>query len=392
MLALPHTITSNEFSHCAFTGKVLRFSKMMIDRGFEVYHYGIETSESNASVQIDVLTKEEWVSLRRESLKFLNPTMSWEEIDNNLHNKKNFIGNLGNVTTPLYKTFNSKLRPLLIQNYRDKSTDIVCLPFGHAHENALRDLDFVCVESGIGYEGSYKNFRIFESYAILHQAMAVDKKHAQHYWFVVPNYYNINEWKLNLEPPKNRVGFFGRICSIKGCNIVVEIAKRMPHIEFILCGQGEPEQYLVCSNIKYKEPIEGLERSDYLGSLTALIAPTSYVEPFCGVNVEAQLCGTPVLSNECGAFVETVENFKTGLLAHTLEDFCHGIELAVNGYFDRKYIRERAVNLYGMENVGKKYEYAFKSINDVFNGKGGWYSKSTYIELINPNGSDENEK
>ena len=52
------------------------------------------------------------------------------------------------------------------------------------------------------------------------------------------------------------------------------------------------------------------------------MVPTYYVEPFCGVNVEAQLCGTPVISNDCGAFTETIENLKTGILAHTLKDFC----------------------------------------------------------------------
>ena len=29
LLAIPHTITTDDFSHCAFTGKVLRFSPMM---------------------------------------------------------------------------------------------------------------------------------------------------------------------------------------------------------------------------------------------------------------------------------------------------------------------------------------------------------------------------
>lgn len=118
------------------------------------------------------------------------------------------------------------------------------------------------------------------------------------------------------------------------------------NVEFILCGQGDPTKYLTQLNIKYKEPLEGLERSKYLESLNVLLAPTYYVEPFCGVNVEAQLCGTPVISNDCGAFVETIENFKTGILAHTLEDFCQGIQMALEGYFDRKYIRNRASKLY----------------------------------------------
>ena len=49
--------------------------------------------------------------------------------------------------------------------------------------------------------------------------MNKEEKKCQHYWFVIPNYYNIIEWPLNLYPNKKRIGFFGRICNIKGCNI-----------------------------------------------------------------------------------------------------------------------------------------------------------------------------
>jgi hypothetical protein len=50
LLAIPHTITRDEFSHCAFTGKVQRFAPMLQScrasdgrQVFEVYHYGVET-------------------------------------------------------------------------------------------------------------------------------------------------------------------------------------------------------------------------------------------------------------------------------------------------------------------------------------------------------------
>lgn len=388
ILGIPHTITSNKYSHCAFTGKVLRFCEMMVKIGFEVYHYGIETSETKATKNITILNLDQWENLKKISIKFLNPDFTDEQITNALYDKKNFIGDLGNITTPLYKVFNKILRQSIIENYRNVSTDLICLPFGIAHDESLKDLNVVCVESGIGYEKSYRDYRIFESYAILHQTMAIEKKKAQHYWFVIPNYYNLNEWNFNPNPVPNKVGFFGRICDIKGCNIIVEIAKKMKNVEFILCGQGDPSKYLILPNIKYKEPIEGIERSEYLGSLNVLLAPTSYVEPFCGVNVEAQLCGTPVISNDCGAFVETIENFKTGLFAHTLEDFCQGIQMALKGYFDRKYISHRAAKLYDMNNIAYKYEYVFKNILDVHNGNNGWYSPNCYLNLLEPKKPD----
>jgi glycosyltransferase involved in cell wall biosynthesis len=383
LLAVPHTITTDEYSHCAFTGKVLRFSPMMRSCGYEVYHYGVETSTSNATKDINLFTKAEWEEYRVASYKFLHPELDIEEIKQKLADEKNFVGDLGNWGTPLYKEFNRRLREVLPLHYRSTATDIVCLPFGRTHEDAISGLNLVTVESGIGYPDSYKNFRIFESYAKLHQVLLNDKKQCQHYWFVVPNYYNILEWPLNLTPNKQKIGFFGRICHIKGCNIVCEIAKRFPHIEFVLCGQGDPEHYLKESeNITYNKPLQGDKRGAFLGDLVALLAPSLYCEPFCGVNVEAQLCGTPVITNDFGAFVETIEPFKTGMLCHTLADFCESVQMVLDGKFDRQYIHDRAVKKYDMYNVAKQYDYVFKNIMDISNGKGGWYSKECYLNLI----------
>ena len=398
ILAVPHTITRDEYSHCAFTGKVQRFSPMMRSRGYEVFHYGVETSESGADKDINILTKNEWEKLRFESYKKLHNELTDEEINNNLNDHTKFVGELGNWSTPLYEEFNRRLKIELKENYRDILTDIVCLPFGPAHEDAIKNENFICVETGIGYPNSYKNFRIFESYSKLHLTLADQEDKCKNYWFVVPNYYNSNEFLFNQNPflsqlpdgwdpyPENThiIGFFGRITDIKGCSIFCEVAKRFPHIKFILCGQGDPSKYLISENIEYRAPIAGADRTKYLGSLSALIAPSKFVEPFCGVAVESQLCGTPVITQDFGAMVETVENFKTGLNCHTLGDYCYGVRMVLDNKFDRKYIHDRAVKLYDMYNVAKKYDYVFKSILDINNGNGGWYSENSYIENLQP--------
>lgn len=95
--------------------------------------------------------------------------------------------------------------------------------------------------------------------------------------------------------------------------------------------------------------------------------------------MEAQLCGTPVITKDFGAQTETVEQGITGLRCHTLEDYCEGVRLAQAGRFDRAYIRERAVRLYGYAGVGAKYNYAFRCIMDVHNGTNGWYSPTSHI-------------
>jgi glycosyltransferase involved in cell wall biosynthesis len=382
--AIPYTITRSEYSHDAYTGKVLRLSPMMRSRGFEVYHYGVETSESGATKNFDLMTKDEWIELRIQTIvfveKFAGRTISYEDAKKKNSDQGMVIGGLANWSSPLTKEFNKRLRQKLIENYRGKSTDIICMPLGQTHQGAVENLDFVTVESGIGYSHSYLNYRIFESHAWMSSTLGIEKKAPNNYWFVIPNYFDTNEFKLTVTPVPKRIGFLGRIAGFKGCSIIVEIARRFPDVEFIICGQGDPSQFVVCPNIIYKKPIHGAERSEYLGSCVAVLCLSKFLEPFCGTAVEAQLCGTPVISTDWGGMAETIEQGKSGLRGHTLSDFCQGVTMALDGKFDRIYIRERAVKLFDMYNLAYNYEYAFKNILDIHTpGKNGWYSPDTHI-------------
>ena len=49
-------------------------------------------------------------------------------------------------------------------------------------------------------------------------------------------------------------------------------------------------------HIVYHPAVGPLERAELLRNAKAVLMPTYYLEPFGGVNVEAQLCGTPVIT------------------------------------------------------------------------------------------------
>lgn len=381
--AIPYTITREEYSSCAYTGKVMRFAPMMRSLGFEVYHYGVETSKSGANKNFDLLTKAEWEHLRIETVKFLFPKLTHEEAIAKNNDPKLILNDLSNCNSPLTKEFNKRFKAKLLENFRGSKTDLVCNPLGITYQDALNGLNIAKVESGIGYTGSYFNFRIFESYGWMSKALGVENKHPQNYWFVVPNYFDTNEFKLSLTPTPKQIGFLGRICDVKGLSVVVEIAKQFPDIEFVICGPGDPTPYLKVPNIRYELPIHGEERSKYLGSCVAVLCVSKFLEPFCGVSVEAQLCGTPVICSDWGGMNETVEQFKTGLKGRTLADYCLGVQMALDGKFDRNYIRERAVSLYDMYKLAYDYEYAFKSILDIYNPiKNGWYSPDSHLSSL----------
>jgi len=97
---IPYTITREEYSHDAFTAKVMKFSPMMRSLGFEVFHYGVEGSLSGASQSIDLLTKEEWKELRLKSIESIEKVDRERALE--IHEDPTYlINNLSNWDTPL---------------------------------------------------------------------------------------------------------------------------------------------------------------------------------------------------------------------------------------------------------------------------------------------------
>jgi glycosyltransferase involved in cell wall biosynthesis len=94
-----------------------------------------------------------------------------------------------------------------------------------------------------------------------------------------------------------------------------------------------------------------------------------FIEPFCGSAVEAQLCGTPVVTAGYGAFWETVEDGVTGYRCNILADYVGAIRRAFT--LDRRTVAARARALYSLETVGKTYDAIFHNIADLRGP--GWY-------------------
>lgn len=349
---------------------------------YEIYHYGVETSQSAADVQCTLFTVEEWQALRVESLIMLKKATSKEEARALLADDKNFIGDLARYDTPLFQEFNRRTHAFLVQNLRSNTTDIICLPLPRfCYETALTGLNYATVEVGIGCSGASADYRVYESYSWLAHNVKDSNANLHNYHFVVPHFFNSQEFPLQGETPKQRVGFLGRLCDKKGCHIILHVAERFPEVEFVLCGQGTDYGiYLKQPNIKYLPPIHGQARAEFLGSLVALMAPTTYLEPFgCSV-VEAQLCATPVICSDFGGPAETVKQGKTGLRCHTLADYCYGVQCALQGKFDRVRIHERAVKYYDLQNVAPGYHHVFQSILNMYRPeKRGWFAPDCHL-------------
>jgi len=352
LLGLPHTVTRDDYSHCAFTGKVQKFAPMMRPLGYDVIHYGVEGAEAGATAYVEVMSRELQIAL----------------LGHDQSDKQKFHGDDANVGNPLYTEYNHLLRPLLEAHV--EPGDIVCHPFGFAHASAAGTHKGINIETGIGYPDTYFPFRVFESYAWMHWHLGKHSRAGNSYEWVIPNYFVAEDWPVTVAP-EGYVLYFGRLTPIKGCQVVSEIAKQMPDTKFILCGQGDPTPFLTSDNIEYRPPVTGKARAALLGNARAVLMPTQYVEPFGGVSVEALLTGTPVLASPFGAFPEIIESGKTGFLPRVLAEWVRGIELAP--HLDRCYIANSARARYALEAVGPMYDAVFRQLHGLHQGR-DWYS------------------
>lgn len=347
LVGIFHTQHTAAYSHCAFTGKALRFPKMMQQYGYDVFEYSNEGSEGKANQHFIMLNKNEYNSLygHRDKTCFYGDDAT--------------IGSLG------HQMFEGRLIDAIKNNIEPE--DIICHPFGHAHQQLMIEFPFnQHVETGIGYPTLMSDsFKIFESYAWMHYHQGKENRNGKNYEWVVPNYYDLDDWEVNLEPEKY-LAFLGRITSLKGLDTIKAIADYSPY-PIILHGQGNPDPWNH-PNIQYRGPIHGKKRSEFLSKATALLAPSVFTEPFCGMSVEAMLCGTPVISVDYGAMTETVQE-GMGFRCHTLQDWIDGIHQA--GDLDRTYIAQQARSRYSLEACGKKYDKIFSQLNDLYSQ--GWY-------------------
>jgi glycosyltransferase involved in cell wall biosynthesis len=347
LIGIFHTQHSQAFSHCPFTGKALRFPKMMQAQGYEVIEYSNAGSESEAAQRVEMLSQSEFNDL----YDYSDPTASHFD-----HAK---IGGIGN------KQFEQKLIPALRE--RVGAEDIICHPFGHSHRKVVDAFPtHQHVETCIGYSTIMPNsYHVFASYAWMHYHQGREKRNGQNYEWVVPIYYDLDEWDVSTEPGEY-LAFMGRITGSKGLNTLLAIADHSPW-PIVLHGQGDPQRWQH-PNIHYRGPITGRERSAFLGGARALLAPSMFTEPFCSMAVEAMLCGTPVVSVDYGGMTETVQD-GMGFRCHTLQDWLDGIHAA--GDLDRGEIARRARAQYSLEACGKRYDRIFQQLNALY--RQGWY-------------------
>ncbi len=358
VLSLPHTVTREDYCACAYTMKVLKFCKMMKKRGHYIIHYGHEDSVVDCDEHVTLITNKDMEKAYGD--------FDW---------KKNFFKH--SLQDHCHITFNEKGKKE-IKN-RLKKKDFV-LPFWGKGaywivEDIKKDGRAIIVEPGIGYYNSWCDFRIYESYAVLHHTMGLqNSKNPSWYHCVVPNYFDIDNFEFSAEK-EDYFLCLGRISKCKGVHIAIQATEKIGK-KLVVAGQGDILVELGVSklpeHVEYVGYADMDKRKKLLKNAKALILLSDYVEPFGGTAVEAMISGTPVIVPDWGVFHETVMHGLTGYRCRTFEQICWAAENCDK--INPNDCRNWAVKNYCCARVSLMYEEFFLQLYNLW--EKGWYQEN----------------
>lgn len=260
--------------------------------------------------------------------------------------------------------------------------DLVLLTGGLAQKPISDALPHICIEWAAGYSGPIFSlvgkegpWVCFESSAWRHYLYGkYGINDGRYFDTVIPNFFDPEEWSL-AKTKGDYLCFVGRLIARKGPHIAAEIARELG-MPLLVAGSGMREAgegFILCEDgtrlegdVHYVGTVGVEERNKLMGEARALLVPTTYIEPFGAVAVEGPLCGTPSVSTDFGAFVETVPAKRR---FNTLRQGVEAVGYAMSLYPER--VREEALAAYSFEAVAPRYAEWFERIGSLW--RGGWY-------------------
>lgn len=348
LVALPNTQTTSAYALDGFSQVTIRFARMLKSMGHTVLLYASEQNEAPCDELITIITREEQESFLAGTKGDPTP-YQYAYIED---------------WSPIWQLANARLIREI--GKRKQPRDLLCLIGGSSQACvAQAHPDLMCVEYSIGYNASFAPYRVFESIAWQHVTYGMQNiTDGRFFDTVIPCFYDPDAFPFRAEKEPFAL-YAGRLIQRKGLEIACRAAEQAG-VPLKVIGHGDLK--FVTHGAEYLGALSVAERNDWMSRASVVLTPTMYIEPFNQVAVEAQFCGTPVISTDWGGFTETIQDGVTGYRCHTLGEFVqaiHNVEL-----LNPHRIRARAIAKYSMAAVAPLYAAYFERLSLLWGD--GW--------------------
>jgi glycosyltransferase involved in cell wall biosynthesis len=179
---------------------------------------------------------------------------------------------------------------------------------------------------------------------------------------IIPNGVDPADFQYNAAPD-DYICFLGRFIPGKG-PLAAIAAAREAGIPLVLAGPANEyfdraiRPLVDGDRVRYMGSVDRRQRCQLLGRARALLYPLVEPEPFGLVQVEAMMCGTPVVATSIGAIPEIVENGRTGILVNAPEALAVALHAAQS--LDRSAIERSARATFSVERMAETYETLYE--------------------------------
>lgn len=188
---------------------------------------------------------------------------------------------------------------------------------------------------------------------------------------------------LGWENDRFTVLFVGRLIKEKGIYLVLNMAKNLPNIFFVLIASGELSGIIEkaaskLKNIKYLGRVDYNKLAIYYTAADILIVPSlalknrsTFEEGIPRVIMEALSCGTPIIGTDNGGIKEVVETGQVGFIVpSTAEDFIEILRKLLKDPIRLEKMRRRCLdyarrrfNIKGANIIANTYQQIYATQN-----------------------------
>lgn len=156
--------------------------------------------------------------------------------------------------------------------------------------------------------------------------------------------------------------FSDSVNDIKGGKYIIELAKRLPKINFVIAGP-HPDNLDIPHNIKLLGPIYNQTDLAKLYSAAKLTVITSKKETFSMIVAESLSCGTPVIGFLAGGPESiSIPEFSQFVPFGDINNLVFVLEEFINNNIDSEYVSKVAVSLFSKQSMCGEYLNVYSSL------------------------------